>query len=235
MHSAPANTEVSDAVAAFMVTSHNGASYEAAVTKARTLVSTARRVAADTLVERALAASGAILQSAAAHAAAFAGDASLSDSAAVLGAAFAAAKLKGASDDALAAAIACGRELQARVHRSVGDNAFDAIWNAGSAIGVFGAVAAAVSVMKLDAGQARNALGLAATQSAGLAITSGVAGAASVGKAAADAVEAAVLASHGFTSSAAPIEGRRGFASLMATMFDASAITRGLGTDWTTG
>jgi len=41
-----------------------------------------------------------------------------------------------------------------------------------------------------------------------------------------------VLASHGFTSSAAPIEGRRGFAALMATAFDARIIVDGLGVDW---
>lgn len=152
-----------------MVASHSGPSYETAVAKARKLLAAARGAAADVLVEKALNSNGAVLRSAAAYAVAFAGDAMFSDCAAILGAAIAAGKLVGASDEAVAAAIARGRELQARVHHSVGDSAFDAIWNAGSAIGIFGAVAAAVSVLGLDEGRARNALGLAATQSAGFA------------------------------------------------------------------
>src|SRR6185312_4267784 len=182
---------------------------------------------------KALANNGSVFRAAAACAAGCAADAALRDSAAILGAAIALAEFAERSDDDLAAAIAAGRELQARIHRSVGAAAFDAIWHARSTVGIFGAVAAAVSLMKLDAVQARNALGLAATQSAGVAATTGTAAATiAVGKAAADAVEAAILASHGFTSSAAPIEGRRAFAALMAPSFDAPAITDGLGTNW---
>jgi 2-methylcitrate dehydratase PrpD len=46
-----------------------------------------------------------------------------------------------------------------------------------------------------------------------------------LGKAAADAIEASLLAKHGFTSAAASIDGRRGLAALMAYRFDAGAIT----------
>jgi 2-methylcitrate dehydratase PrpD len=52
------------------------------------------------------------------------------------------------------------------------------------------------------------------------------------GKAAADAIEASLLARHGFTSAPASIDGRRGFAALMAYRFDAPSITDGLGTRW---
>jgi hypothetical protein len=232
MHSAPTKSDVSDAVAAFIIAPQSGADYDEALAKARAMLVAARSVATDTLVKKALAPNGDVLRMAASHAAAFAANAELANAAAVLGAALAAGRLAGSSDEAIAAAIACGRELGTRIHHSVGDRAFDAIWNAGSAIGIFGAVAAAARLLKLDAAQTRNALGLAATQSAGIAITTDVAGAIVVGKAAADAVEAAVLASHGFTSSAASIEGRRGFAALMATTFEPRAITGGLGTNW---
>jgi hypothetical protein len=232
MHSAPTKSDVSDAVAAFIIAPQSGAEYDQALAKARAFLGAARSVAANTLVEKALAPNGDVLRMAASHAAAFAANADLADVAAVLGAALATGRLAGSSDEAIAAAVACGRELETRIRHSVGDRTFDAIWNANSAIGIFGAVAAAARLLKLDSAQARNALGLAATQSAGLAITTGVAGAVAVGKAAADAVEAAVLAGHGFTSSAASIEGRRGFAALMATEFHPEAIVDALGTHW---
>jgi hypothetical protein len=40
------------------------------------------------------------------------------------------------------------------------------------------------------------------------------------------------MAKHGFTSAPASIDGRRGFAALMAYRFDAAAITEGLGDEW---
>ena len=45
-------------------------------------------------------------------------------------------------------------------------------------------------------------------------------------KAAADAVEAAILARNGFTAAPASLEGRRGLAALMASNFDAACLTR---------
>ena len=87
--------------------------------------------------------------------------------------------------------------------------------------------------MALDAVCTRNALGVAATQAAGLALNANEAmEALETGKAAADAIEAALLAKHGFTSAPASIDGRRGLAALMAYRFDATAIIDELGTRW---
>jgi hypothetical protein len=237
MYNGSAPSDVSDAVAAFMVAPHSGASYDAACAAARVLLQAARRAttrfdAGATLVEKALAAYGDVPRAAVSGATAIAADPALRDAAAILGAAIAAGQLAGASDEVLVAAIATGCELQTRLHRSVGDGAFDRTWNDRSALGGFGAVAAAARVMRLDKTQARHALGLAATQAAGIAATTGTAAGIASGKAAADGVEAVVLATHGFTSSAASIEGRRGFAALMATAFDPSAIVDGLGERW---
>jgi len=89
-----------------------------------------------------------------------------------------------------------------------------------------GATLAAARLLGLDALRTRHALGIAATQAAGLARNVGEAmGSLETGKAAADAIEAALLAKHGFTSAAASIDGRRGLAALMAYRFDAGAIT----------
>jgi 2-methylcitrate dehydratase PrpD len=221
-----------------MVAEHGGASYDAARATARVLLNAGRRPASRldggaALVEKTLAGYGEIPRAAMTRATAIAGDPALRDEAAVLGAAVAVGQMTAASEAVLIAAITVGRELRARLCESVGENAFGRIWNADAALGVFGAVAVAARVLSLSAEQARHALGLAATQSAGIALTTGAAAGIAIGKAAADGIEAAVLASHGFTSSAASIEGRRGFAALMATTFDPAAIVDALGESWT--
>jgi hypothetical protein len=47
-------------------------------------------------------------------------------------------------------------------------------------------------------------------------------------------VEAAFLAEAGFTSSAAPLEGRRGLLALMSSAPDPAALTADLGQVWLT-
>jgi 2-methylcitrate dehydratase PrpD len=74
-----------------------------------------------------------------------------------------------------------------------------------------GATVAAGLMLGLPEPQLRAAIGIAATQAAGLAAAEGTdAAALQAGKAAFNAVEAAQLAAAGFTSSAQPLEGRRG-------------------------
>jgi 2-methylcitrate dehydratase PrpD len=138
-----------------------------------------------------------------------------------------------ASDDEIAAAAAIGIEAAARLLAAVDSGEFQSRWNVSSAVGILGAALAISRLLKLDETRTRHALGIAATQAAGLARNAGESMAAiEIGKAAADAVEASLLAKHGFTSAPASIDGRRGFAALMAYRFDASLITEGLGTHW---
>jgi 2-methylcitrate dehydratase PrpD len=121
----------------------------------------------------------------------------------------------------------------ARLLAAVDSDEFRSRWNVASAVGILGAVLAVARLHKLDQERTRHALGIAATQAAGLAHNDGqVLAAIETGKAAADAIEAALLAKHGFTSAPASIDGRRGFAALMAYRFDAASITGGLGTRW---
>ncbi len=138
-----------------------------------------------------------------------------------------------ASEDEIAAAAAIGIEAAARLLAAVDSQEFRARWNAASAVGVIGAVLAVSRLLKLDETRAQHALGIAATQAAGLARNAGEPMAAiEIGKAAADAIEAALLAKHGFTSAPASIDGRRGLAALMAYRFDEATITEGLGARW---
>ena len=139
----------------------------------------------------------------------------------------------GASEADMAQAAAIGIEAAARVLAAVDSSEFRARWNVASAVGVLGATLAAARLYGLDVTRARHALGVAATQAAGLAHNAQHAmGALETGKAAADAIEAALIAKHGFTSAPASIDGRRGFAALMAYRFDAAAITDGIGSRW---
>jgi hypothetical protein len=139
----------------------------------------------------------------------------------------------GASEEEIAAAAAIGIEAAARILAAVDSDEYRARWNVASSLGVLGAALAASRLLKLDEVQTRHALGIAATQTAGLAHNAGHSMASiETGKAAADAIEAAIMAKHGFTSAPASIDGRRGFAALMAYRFDAAAIIEGLGRRW---
>lgn len=138
-----------------------------------------------------------------------------------------------ASEEEIAAAAAIGIEAAARILAAVDSDEYRARWNVASSLGVLGAVLAASRLLKLDEAQTKHALGIAATQTAGLAHNAGHSMASlEAGKAAADAIEASFMAKHGFTSAPASIDGRRGFAALMAYRFDAAAITEGLGERW---
>jgi hypothetical protein len=151
----------------------------------------------------------------------------------VIAAVIAIGEARAASADEAAAAVAIGIEAAARILSAVDSDEFRARWNVSSAVGVLGATLAVSRLLKLDKMQTQHALGIAATGAAGLAHNDGQTMAAiETGKAAADAIEASLLAKHGFTSAAASIDGRRGFAALMAYRFDAAAITEKLGIRW---
>src|SRR6476660_8569922 len=77
------------------------------------------------------------------------------------------------------------------------------------------------------------ALGLAATQSAGLREMFGSMGKAfHPGRSAQNGYAAALLAREGFTAGERSLEGPRGFAAVQASSYDLSKITSGLGYHW---
>jgi hypothetical protein len=90
-------------------------------------------------------------------------------------------------------------------------------WSTRGIAAAIGAGVAAARLLRLDAAGVRNVIGLCATQAAGLRAAEGSeAGVVQAAKAAADAVEAATLVSHGFTSSADGLGGRRGLFAVLA-------------------
>ena len=121
-------------------------------------------------------------------------------------------------DDRAATAVALGYRVAERVVRDLGPAHTAAGWDVRATAGTIGAGAAVAWLCDLDEDALRDTLGLCATQACGPAVSAGTdAEPLQLGKAAANAVEAALLAGCGFTSSAEPLEGRRGMFAVMGS------------------
>jgi len=130
-------------------------------------------------------------------------------------------------------AFVLGFEAASRVGNVVYPAHYDVGWHMTGTIGVFGAAAAIGRLLGLNEQQMVWALGLAATQSAGLREMFGSMGKAfHPGRSAQNGYAAALLAQAGFTSGERGIEGPRGFAHVLAATRDLSKITTRLGVDF---
>jgi 2-methylcitrate dehydratase PrpD len=130
-------------------------------------------------------------------------------------------------------AFILGFEAASRCGNTVYPSHYDVGWHMTGTIGVFGAAAAIGKLEGLNTQQMVWALGLAATQSAGLREMFGSMGKAfHPGRSAQNGYAAAMLAKAGFTSGERGIEGPRGFAHVMAASRDLSKITTRLGVDF---
>jgi len=225
----------SEAMARFVSGAHAGAAFDGALQAARARLIAARtalRTPTETseLASRALASYGTPLRRAFAAATTLAEAPGGRGNAPIIAAAVASGELAGRSEADVVEAIAIGCEVAARLERAL---TLDAPWDAAAVIAGIGAAAAAARAAALDADATRNAIGLAATQAAGLGVAEGTPAAAlACGKAAADALEAALLARHGFSAASASLEGRRGLAALVASNFDEAALCNDLGRRW---
>lgn len=130
-------------------------------------------------------------------------------------------------------AFVVGFDVSARVANAVYPAHYDAGWHITGTAGVFGAAAAIGRLLGLDEQEMVWALGLAATQAAGLREMFGSMGKAfHPGRAAQNGYESALLAQAGFTSGERGLEGPRGFAAVTASSVDLSRVTTGLGTQF---
>jgi 2-methylcitrate dehydratase PrpD len=127
-------------------------------------------------------------------------------------------------------AFVLGVEAEERVGLSVFPEHYRAGWHITGTAGVFGSAAAAGKLLGLDERQMAWALGIAATQAAGLQEMFGsMCKSLHPGRAAQNGLTAALLAAKNFTSSERAIEAPRGFARVLSTRFDPEVITAGLG------
>src|SRR5207249_6709640 len=127
-------------------------------------------------------------------------------------------------------AFILGFDAESRVANAVYPAHYDAGWHITETSGVFGSAAAVGRLLGLSVQEMVGAIGLAATQAAGLREMFGsMAKAFHPGRAAQNGYASAVLAQSGFTASEHSIEGPRGFAVVQASKYDLSKVTDGLG------
>jgi 2-methylcitrate dehydratase PrpD len=130
-------------------------------------------------------------------------------------------------------AFILGFEAESRVANAVYPAHYDVGWHITGTSGVFGAATAIGKLLGLSVQQMIWAIGLAATQAAGLREMFGSMGKAfHPGRSAQNGYAAALLAREGFTSGERGIEGPRGFAPVTAAKYDLSKVTARLGVDW---
>jgi len=130
-------------------------------------------------------------------------------------------------------AFILGFEAESRIGNAVYPAHYDAGWHITGTAGVFGAAVAIGRLIGLSTQQMIWAIGLAATQAAGLREMFGSMGKAfHPGRSAQNGYAAALLAREGFTAGEYSLEGPRGFSAVTAATYDLSKITSGLGDDW---
>jgi 2-methylcitrate dehydratase PrpD len=130
-------------------------------------------------------------------------------------------------------AFILGFEAESRVGNAVYPAHYDAGWHITGTAGVFGAATAIGRLLGLSEHEMIWAIGLAATQAAGLREMFGsMAKSFHPGRSAQNGYTAALLAQAGFTAGEHGIEGPRGFAAVQASAYDLSKITAGLGVDF---
>ena len=193
---------------------------------ARTLPASADGVTAVGMTERFAPLDATLLNGTASHALdfddmslAFVGHATV----AVLPAALALAEERDASAGDLVTAFVAGYETACRVAVALGPEPYRRGFHQTGTVGTFGAAAAGARLLGLDGQTTAVALGLAATQAAGMKCSFGtMAKPLHAGKACQSGLLAALLASEGFTGNPGAIEADQGFAALTGGARDAA-------------
>jgi 2-methylcitrate dehydratase PrpD len=130
-------------------------------------------------------------------------------------------------------AFILGFEVVSRIGNATYPAHYDAGWHSTGSIGVFGAAVAVGKLLGLDAERMTYAIGLAATQAAGLREMFGSMGKGfHPGRSAQSGYMAALLAQKGFTSGRFPLESPRGFAAVTASKYDLNKVVDRLGIDF---
>ena len=149
------------------------------------------------------------------------------------GALFSLARTRRVSGPELLHAFILGMETSCRLGNAVTPGHYERGWHITSTCGVFGTAAAAGKILGLSQNQLMHAIGIAATQSAGLVeVLGGMARVLNAGFAARNGLAAALLAAEGFEGPARPLEGLRGFMNVFGGGADPGQLTQRLGEHW---
>ncbi|MBV7483375.1 MmgE/PrpD family protein [Bordetella sp. BOR01] len=132
-------------------------------------------------------------------------------------------------------AAVLGIEAECRIALGLGKAHYDAGWHVTGTAGVCGAAVAAGRALGLDTRGMGWALGIAATQAAGLREMFGsMCKSLHAGRAAQNGLSAALMAQAGFTSSDQALEAPRGMARVMSSQPELARILQDLGSAWET-
>lgn len=143
------------------------------------------------------------------------------------------AELRGFTGAEVLHAFILGAEVECRIGAAVSPGHYARGWHITSTCGVFGAAAGCAKLLGLDAGRCWAALGLAASQSAGLVENlPSAAKNLGMGNAARNGLLAALFAEAGYDAAPAAIEGPLGWARAMGDVPNAARLTQGLGERW---
>ena len=143
------------------------------------------------------------------------------------------AQARGFSGRDVIAAFILGVEVECRIGNAVSPGHYARGWHITSTCGVFGAAAACARLLGLSAAGIANAIGIAASQSAGIVENLPTAAKnVSVGNAARGGLFAALLAAEGYDASPRAIEGPLGWARAMGDEPDLERLAGGLGNSW---
>jgi 2-methylcitrate dehydratase PrpD len=134
------------------------------------------------------------------------------------------AEWRGLDGKRLVEAFAAGYETECRIGRLMGPSHYQHGWHSTATFGAIGAAAAVSNMLRLDAATTAHALGIAATQAAGLKSVFGtMCKPLHAGRAAAIGLQAARLAARGFTSNPAILDVEQGFVATQSTSADPQA------------
>ena len=151
----------------------------------------------------------------------------------VLPAALALAETRDEAGAELLHAVALGLEITCRLGLAISPGHYDRGWHITATCGIFGAAVAASKLLGLDETRTLWALGNASAQSSGLVETLGqMAKSVGVGHAARGGLMAALMAAEGVAGPEAPLEGKRGFITVVSDDPHPERIVSGLGDDW---
>jgi 2-methylcitrate dehydratase PrpD len=149
------------------------------------------------------------------------------------------AQQNGCSGRELITAVVAGFEVMYRIGYATKHSNERRGFHAPGTTGPFGAAVAAGVLLRLDASQMTNALGIAGSLAGGLmefarSGTGAMVKRLHLGRASESGVVAASLAADGFTGPSSVLEGEAGFLKVFCTEWDVADLTRGLGSDYKT-
>lgn len=151
----------------------------------------------------------------------------------ILPALLALAELSRVNGRDLLLALVLGQEVACRIGLAISPRHYNEGWHITATCGVFGAAAGCGKLLGLGTEQTTWALGLAATQAAGLCECLGTpAKSVAVGNAARNGLWAALLAARDFSGPAEPLNGAQGYFHALGETPDLSWFKDGLGKSW---